>query len=253
MKFAMRLPCLLFLSAASGLVAAPPPPVWDAPAKIAPEELAAVQTKLEEASARLPAGLVPAVSMQRLLLKIRAGAPVAEWREPMAKFASSTENSPVAAGLRELAHGWEARARMTEVDRVLRSYYRNRVQFPASLADVKLPAGAQTDSWGDPWTYAPSAPKGFSNKFSSQRYTLAPSKHPQVRPVEDTLASPAPARTWKVAAREVAGQKVMEFRTAGGGVFATQAGGRVEDATVLHIDDGWALLADLERIFTVTY
>jgi hypothetical protein len=45
---------------------------------------------------------------------------------------------------------------------------------------------------------------------------------------------------------------VLEFRTASGTV-GTQAGGHVEDATVLFVGDGWALLADLERIFTVTF
>jgi hypothetical protein len=208
--------------------------------------------KLEEDAKTLPPALITTVGFQRLLLRIRGGAPISEWRESMGKYAASTENSPIAVGLRELALAWEARARMTEVDAALRGYYRKNIRFPAKFSDIKLPVSAQSDPWGDAWTYTPGAPKGFSQKFASQRYTLAPSKHPQVRSIEDTLLTPAPARTWKVTTRDVAGQKVIEVRTAAGATFATQPGGRVEDATVLHLGDGWVLMADLERIFTVT-
>jgi hypothetical protein len=78
-------------------------------------------------------------------------------------------------------------------------------------------------------------------------------KHPGVRPLAETVAKPAPARAWKITVTEVAGQRALEIRTAAGQPAAIQAGGKVEEATVLHIADGWALCADLERIFTVTW
>ncbi len=242
---------LLMLSVVPHLLADPPPPVWELPAKLTSADLAPALAKVDESAAALPPSLVETVSFQRLLLKIHSGAPIAEWRESIAKFASSTDTAPAASGLKELARAWESRARMTEVDTALRGYYRKHVQFPAKLEDVTLPTSAQTDSWGNPWAYSPTAPKGFSAKFTSQRYTLSPSKHPQVRSIADTLTLPSPARTWKITAKEVAGQRVLEVRTSTGATIATQPGGKVEDATLLHLGNGWALFADLEKIFTL--
>ncbi len=248
----MLLRCLLFLASVGAAFAAAPPAVWEASGKLAEGELAPALKKVDEAAAPLPTVLTPAVNFQRLLLKIRAGAPVAEWREEVQKFTVEADKSPMAMGLRELAFAWEARARMADLDGVLRKFYRNTVRFPGKLAEAGVTGTLATDPWSDAWGYSPAKPKGFSEKFSSQRYTLAPGKHPQVRSVEDTLAAPSPARNWKPAAREVSGQRVLEFRTMAGSV-ATQAGGKVEDATVLYVGDGWALLADLERLFTVTF
>jgi len=241
---------LLILTTAAD--AAPPPPVWDAPEKLSTPELPAALKRVDEAAAPLPSALTPAVQFQRVLLRIRAGAPMTEWREEVKAFTSDKDRSPAALAIRELALAWEARARMAEIDTALRRYYRANVKFPAKFGEASVPASAATDPWGEAWVYSPSKPKGFSDKFTSQRYTLTPAKHPQVRSVEDTLATPAPARNWKPTVREVSGQRVLEFRTAAGTV-ATQAGGRVEDAVVVYIGDGWAVLADLERIFTVTF
>lgn len=232
--------------------AAPPPAVWEAPEKLAEADLTAALKKVDEAAAPLPSVLLPAVKFQRLLLKIRAGARIEDWRDEVKKFASDADKTPVGAGLRELALAWEARARMADVDKALRGYYRAKVRFPATLSEAGVTGAAASDPWGDAWVYSPTKPKGFSEKFVSQRYTLTPGKHPQVRPLEDTLSEPSPAKTWKPTVRDVSGQRVLEFRIASGTV-ATQAGGRVEDATVLFVGDDWALLADLERIFAVTF
>ena len=235
--------------------AAAPPPVWETPLKLAPAELGPALARNETAAAELPAALGATASFQRLLLRIRSGAPVAEWRGELAKVSTNPASDPVSVGLRELALAWEARARMTEVDVTLRQFYRHNVRFPDKLDEVKaaIPASAQTDPWGDAWTYAPTAPKNFSAKFAKQRYTLLPSKHPTVRPLEDTLEAPPAARTWKITPRDIAGQKVLEFRLASGQQIVTQPGGHIEDATLLHIGEGWALLADLERLFTAVW
>jgi len=242
----------LFALLAPAAQAAPPPAVWEAPEKLTEADLAAALKKLDEAAAPLPSLLLPAVKFQRLLLKIRTGTRVEDWRDEVKKFASDAEKTPVGAGLRDLALAWEARARMAEIDKALRGYYRANVRFPAKLSEAGVTGAAANDPWGDAWAYSPTKPKGFSEKFVSQRYTLTPGKHPQARSLEDTLAEPSPAKAWKPTARDVSGQRVLEFRTASGTV-ATQAGGRVEDATVLFIGDGWAVLTDLERIFTVTF
>jgi hypothetical protein len=244
--------CSFFLALTTTAFAAAPPAVWDAPDKLTDAELAVALKKANDAAAPLPSVLLPAVKFQQLLLRIRAGARVDEWRDEVKKFASEPEKSTVGAGLKELALAWEARARMADVDKSLRGYYRTNVRFPGKLAEAGVTGTAANDAWGDAWTYAPTKPKGFSDKFTSQRYTLTPGKHPQVRAVEDTLNAPSPAKNWKPTARDVSGQRVLEFRTASGTV-ATQAGGRVEDAVVLYVGDGWAVLADLERIFTVTF
>ena len=144
---------------------------------------------------------------------------------------------------------------MLEIDGVLRKYYGRHVRFPDKFEEVKaeLPAALQSDPWGDPWTYSPKGPAGFSQKFATQRYSLAPSRHPQVRPVAEVLKSAPPPRAWQLTAKSIAGQRVLEFRLASGKTVATQAGGAVEDATLLHIGDGWALMSDTERLFTVTF
>ncbi len=248
----MLLRSLLFLSAFSAALAAPPPAIWDGVGKLTDADLPAALKKIDEAAAPLPSALTPAVKFQRVLLRIGAGAPMTEWREEVKSLAGEADKTPVGTGLRELALAWEARARMADMDAALRHYYRAHLKFPAKLSEAGAPPSAAADPWGDAWVYAPGKPKGFSEKFASQRYTLTPGKHPQVRSAEDTLAAPGPARNWKPTVREVAGQRVLEFRTPAGTV-ATQAGGKVEDATVLYIGDGWALLADLERLFTVTF
>ena len=85
---------LLVWTAASQLMAAPPA-IWSG--KVT--DPAAVDAAWKD----VPAPVRPAVDFQKLLLKIRSHAPVAEWRADMEKVASASGQDGVTTGLRELA------------------------------------------------------------------------------------------------------------------------------------------------------
>ena len=201
----------------------------------------------------LPAALQPAVQFQQSFAAIIAGAPVATWRADVEKIAQLTGDDPVVRGVREVARVWLARAAMQDLDGVLQHYYRHHVGFPDSLAAVanELPENGRVDPWGQPWVYAPHAPRGFARQ-TNQRYTVGPTRFPRLTGWREAIAPRAPPRApWKITARDVAGHKALEFQ---GDVSALiQPGGMVGGFTLLFIGDGWALLAGLDQLFTLTY
>jgi hypothetical protein len=143
---------------------------------------------------------------------------------------------------------------MLQIDVALRKYYRKAVTFPDTLAAVKqdIPAEAQDDPWGQPWVYKPAVPHGLG-KLSKQRYQLGPTRLPNLSPLADAI-DPAPKPpTFKLTMREVGGAKAVELRTADGQTAILQAGGRSGEFGVVYIGDGWVLLADTERLFTVPF
>jgi hypothetical protein len=227
--------------------AAPPPAIWSGQVT----DPAVVDAAWKE----VPAPLRPAVELQKLLLKIRHHAPVAEWRAEMEKFANAAGEDGVTTGLRELARCWLARAAMIEMEKPLRKFYAGEVRFPDALSDVAkdLPESARHDPWGEAWAYQPTAPKGFSQKFAKQRYQLGPARYPQLSPLDDALKSADTPHNWKASPREVSGAKALELRSPDGKIAVVQAGGRCADAMLLFVGDGWALLADTERLFPLTF
>jgi hypothetical protein len=226
---------------------AAPPAIWSG--KVT--DPAAIDAAWKE----VPAPLRPAVEFQKILLKIRNDAPVTEWRAEMEKAANVTGEDGVSIGLRELARCWLARAQMIEMDRALRKYYASEVRFPDALSSIakEIPAPGPQDPWGEAWAYQPTAPKGFSQKFAKQRYQLGPARYPQLSPLENARKFETSPKDWKVMVREAGGARALELRSADGKTAVVQPGGRFLDATLMFVGDGWALLADTERIFTLTF
>ncbi len=245
---------LLCVSCHITLQAATPADLW----KLQPIAAADLNTRtnaFERDSASLPTALRPAVEFQKILLRIATGAPVAEWRPEIEKFAKPATDDPAAKALRELALCWETRARMQDIDHTLRQYYRQAVRFPDKLDEVRaeIPAGAKTDPWGEAWIYKLATPQGFS-KMTGQRYQLGPTRHPQLSTLPEFLKSAAPSsRNWKATIRNVGGAKTLEIHTPDGQAAVVQTGGRVADADVVFIGDNWALFADTERLFAISF
>ena len=129
----------------------------------------------------------------------------------MTKFATAPGDDGVIAALREAAKVWLSRAAMADIDAALRKYYRQAVRFPDSLAEVErdIPAEAKADPWGEPWTYQPSAPRGFA-KLAKQRYQLAPKRYPGLSTLAETVKAKSGSLAWKLTPREVAGHKAVE-------------------------------------------
>jgi hypothetical protein len=250
-----HLPALLALLSLLGGVAsaAPAPAIWNI-GPIAASDLQARTTALEAGAAPLPPVIHPAVEFQKILLRIATYEPMATWRPDVEKFAKATGEDPMTKALRELALCWEARARMQEIDKALRLYYGRTVVFPDSLDEVKgnIPADAKTDPWDGAWVYKTAAPANFA-KLLKQRYQLGPARYPRLTTIKEFIASPSPALNWKVSPRTVGGNKALEIRTPEGSVAVVQAGGRIADATLAFIGEGWALLATSERLVTVNF
>jgi hypothetical protein len=143
---------------------------------------------------------------------------------------------------------------MRDIDKALRKYYRNNVQFPDHLDAVKadIPEVLRVDPWGEPWIYKPTSPQGFA-KLQGQRYELGPTRFPHLSNLEEAAKAEPALPGWKIAARDVSGGKALEIRTAEGKVAVVQPGARVGEITLAYIGDGWALFADTEGLFTATF
>ncbi len=244
---------IVSLALLSCVVAAPPPELWKI-APGAPDALTARLALVDRESAPLPSVLRPAADFQKILLRVMAGEPVSNWRPDVDRFAHATGDEPITRALKELALCWEARARMEEIDGALRKYYRSAVRFPDKLDEAKgdIPTGAKTDPWGENWIYKPAAPHGFAD-LARQRYQLTPSRYPKFSTLREFIHKTFPPVTWKIAVRNAAGAKALEIKTPDGQIAAVQAGGKVADATVAYIGDGWALFADTERLFVIPF
>lgn len=245
--------CAAALLLAPALHAAPAPGAWST-APLTSDALPAQLDAIAKVEASLPPPAAKTLFMQRLLLKIRAGAPMTEWRPEMAKFAAATGEDPVTAGLRDLALAWEARARIAEMDVALRKFYRKQVRFPDTLdlVDADIPASAKKDPWNETWTYQPKIPHGFSAKMNKQRYLLTPKRYTVFRDADDANQEEPLKHVWKITPKDTGGQKLLEIRTPATSLV-TQVGGHIEDCTLLFIGDGWALFTDTERLFTVNF
>ena len=212
---------------------------------------------IESAADNLPPALRPATQFQKVFLRILSGEEPSRWRGEIEKIASASETSPLEAGLREVARAWLARLEMIEIDTVFRTYYRQNVRFPATLAEVEadIPSKLRKDPWGDAWSYKPHAPQGFE-KLATQRYQLAPARFPQLGDLKDATRRRSPAaQSWKITPHDVAGSKALEFRnpSANASVAILQPGGRIDDCTLLFIGEGWALMAGVDQLFAISF
>jgi type II secretory pathway pseudopilin PulG len=236
-----------------GAGAAPPPDVW----KNGPVDATSLQAQtaaLDAAEPKLPAPVRPAVEFQKMLLHIRSGADPGAWRGDVEKWAKSAGSDSVTTTLRELAKYWQARLAMREIDRALHKYYGENIRFPDRLDEVKsaIPESVKNDPWGEAWSYKPTTSKVFS-KLAKQRYELGPARFPNLSTIKEAVSAPQSTRTWKITPREVAGSRALEIRGSDGQAAVVQAGAKVGDVSLVFIGDGWALLADTERLFTVAF
>jgi hypothetical protein len=202
----------------------------------------------------VPSPVRSAVDFEKLLLKVRSADHASGWRSEMERFAKASGDDPVTAGLREFAKLWIARAMMEEIDGALRKFYRHEVRFPDSLEPVlpDSPADAKRDPWGEAWVYKTTSPTGFT-KLAKQRYQLGPAKYPQLSPLNEAMKSKPAPPAWQIMPREVSGAKALELRSAKGQSAIVQPGGHFADATLLYIGEGWALFANTERLFTLSF
>ena len=227
------------------LHAAQPPGLWNQKASDAAALDAAWKTQ--------PPALRPAIDFEILLIRIRAGAPVPEWRDDMLKVAQAPAADGPATAVRELARAWQARLAVEEIERVaLRRHYANTVRFPEKLDEVRaqIPEPLRLDPWGEPWVYALHAPQGFG-KLTKQRYQLGPARFPNLTPIDRAAKWAASPSGLKLAARD--GGKALEIRLPDGRSGVVQPGARVGEVLLVFVGEGWALLADTERLFTVVF
>lgn len=209
---------------------------------------------IESATRQLPAPLRPAAEFQKVLLQIRAGAGVPAWCEQMNLTAQYAGSDPVLLALRELARYWQARLEVRVIDKALRKFYGANVCFPAQLNQVTadIPEPLRIDPWSEPWAYKPTAAPGFAN-IPAQRYELGPSRFPHLSPLEAAVRAEPAVHDWKIVKRDAPGGNVLEIRTSDGKAVILQPGGRVGEASLAFIGDGWALFTDSEGLFTVAY
>jgi hypothetical protein len=257
---------LVFLAAFAHCVrAAEPLAIW--PPLVAPLDKGALAIQLdaldsalkniESMNTNILDPLIPAVRFQKVFLQAISGVAPAVWRAQVEEFAKSHGDGPVATGLREVSRAWLARLQMNEIDVVLRKYYRRNVRFPASLAECEndIPASLRKDPWGGSWIYKPRAPQGFK-RLATQRYQLGPEKLPNLGPLAGAVGNRiSPAQAWVITPRDAGGKKALEFRSprAGSSSAIIQAGGKVEDCTLLYIGDKWALMAGVDQLFAVSF
>jgi len=210
-------------------------------------------SRIDAASDGLPAELRPAADFEKVFLRIISGLPQAAWLPDARKFARL--EGPVG----DVARTWLARVEMEEIDAALREYYAENVRFPDSLEEAKLPDGLRMDPWGEKWVYRLSSPQGFSG-MNGQRYELGPGRFPRLAALKEAiqgrrLAQPPLHPDWKIAERDIAGKKALEFRRGDAAlpVATLEEGGKVEDCTLLFIGENWVLMAGADQLFALPF
>lgn len=233
-------------------IAAPAPTMWSGALSAGGDE-AARNAVINREIGGVPLALRPAADFEKILIRIYSGTPVTQWRGDLVAYIDKGGKTPVDAALRELALCWEARARMQEIDAVLRGYYKEEVRFPDELEALKsqIPESARTDPWGGVWQYKASAPAGFG-KLANQRYQLTPARFPEMLPIKATIHAAPSGKGWTAALKKGGtSDATVEIRAPQGGVALIQVGGQAGGATLAYIGDGWILLADSARLFTL--
>ena len=206
-----------------------------------------------EGTENLPKAVQPAVRFQKVFSRILAGEKPPGWRAEMGVFCTPAAETPVGAGLCEVARVWIARAQMEGIDALLHDYYRRNIRFPARLAELgPLPPSLQNDPWGEAWSYSPTAPQGFS-KLAGQRYQLGPARFPNLATLAEAIRDrQPPAHVWEITPREAGGNSSLEFH-ASQTTAVIQPGGEIEGCRLLFIGDKWALMAGTDQLFAVGF
>ena len=244
----------------SSLAMAAAPDVWPLQVKASdPVAMRELTTKITAEINTLPPELKPAAKFQQLFLQIISGAKESAWSGDLKGLiaADATDPSPakfVNHTVADLAKAWIARAQMRQIDVVLRNYYRHQVRFPAQFSEIEpdLFEPLRRDPWGEPWAYKTQAPEGFA-KLTSQRYQLGPARLPKLEPLKEALGDrTAPPPPWKITARDIGGNRALEFRS-GSALSTLQPGGKIDGHTLLFIGDGWALIASHDQLFTMKF
>ena len=149
--------------------------------------------KVEFNKLGVPAEALPALELEGLLAKARAGEDPQQWVPGLKRFSSVDAPKGPAAALRMVALFWEARAQALEWDKLLRGAYRKKARFPESLDALlaNAPEALRKDPWGEAWAYRATAP-AHSPKLVGQRYQLGPSRYPELAPLEAPGKMPQP-------------------------------------------------------------
>jgi hypothetical protein len=142
----------------------------------------------------VPAEALPALELEGLLSRARAGEDPHQWVPELKRFSGAEASKGTNAALKMVALCWEARAQVAEWDKLLRTVYRKKARFPERIDELlgTVPEVLRKDPWGEAWAYRATAP-AHSPKLLGQRYQLGPSRFPELAPLE-VLAKTGPLR-----------------------------------------------------------
>ena len=223
-------------------------------ATLDPTSLAARSTRVDGLAASLPPELAPAVRYQKTFARILSGAPEAEWADEMRRLAETPGDDGFTRGLREVGKFWVARLEMKQIGEALSGFYIHEIRFPEklSLVEADLPVSIRRDPWGEAWVYKLKTQDQFAG-LDGQGYQLGPARLPALsllRRIRQARRLVPPA--WKISAVSAGGRPALEFRSAASTALI-QPGGVADGCTLLYIGPGWALLAQVDQLFTVSY
>jgi hypothetical protein len=173
--------------------------------------------KVEYNRLGVPAEALPALELEGLLVRARAGEEPQQWVPGLRRFSGVEAPKGTAAALKTVALFWEARAQVSEWDKLLRGAYRKKARFPERLDELLqgAPEALRKDPWGEAWAYRATAP-AHSPKLIGQRYQLGPSCYPDLLPM-DALGKTAPPHPPAGVALELLSITPGEGGTKGGG------------------------------------
>jgi hypothetical protein len=151
--------------------------------------------KIEVNLLGVPVEAQPALELEGLLARARAGEDPQQWVPGLRRFSGAEAPRGTAVALKWMAQCWEARAQVLAWDKLLRGAYRKKARFPESLDELlqSAPEALRKDPWGEAWAYRPSAP-AHSPKLVGQRYQLGPSKFPELVALDVAGKAPASPR-----------------------------------------------------------
>ncbi len=132
----------------------------------------------------VPAEALPALELEGLLVRARAGEDPQQWVPGLKRFSEVESPKGPAVALQMVAQCWEARAQVLEWDKLLRGVYRKKARFPDRLDELlnTAPEALRKDPWGEAWAYRTLAP-AHSPKLVGQRYQLGPARFPDLAPL----------------------------------------------------------------------
>jgi hypothetical protein len=180
------------MAAFCGLLVGVPWPVR----ALAPPYFEAFNTggKVEVNRLGVPAEALPALELEGVLAKARAGEDPQQWVPGLKRFSGVESPKGPAVALQVVAQCWEARAQLVEWDKLLRGAYRKKARFPERIDELlsTVPERLRKDPWGEAWAYRAAAP-AHSPKLVGQRYQLGPARFPDLAPLA-TLGQTPPLR-----------------------------------------------------------